>query len=244
MAYLHMRSKKTGSVWPGFLVGSGLFLLAGWFVCGPDLVEIPSARSMPVPPSLLSTNPLRTPLGDPPFVRIGVFEYTCMDCHILFPPRADPPVLLLQHRHIKMEHGINDRCRNCHDVIDRDRLVLQSGKSIPFGKVNTLCSNCHGPVFRDWERGMHGRTNGYWNTALGEQHRLGCTECHDPHHPRTPAMEPITPLAPPNTLRMHPLPGTEQVEVKERDPLRQALERDEAIQHDPVKHDPVKEEKF
>ncbi|MHC4943597.1 MAG: hypothetical protein ACYTG7_11325 [Planctomycetota bacterium] len=215
--------------WAGFLVGPGLFLLAAWFLWGPDLASFPRDEAKLIHTSLLDTTPRRIPLGDPPVIFIDGFHRSCMDCHKLFPAREFPPATLFQHEHIKMEHGLNDQCRNCHDVHDRDRLVLQSGESVPYKEVNTLCSNCHGPIFRDWERGMHGRTNDYWDGGRGTPRRLGCTECHDPHRPRLPAMEPIKPLPPPWTLRMT-LPDThEGAAAKELDPLRAALEHAEEI---------------
>jgi len=70
---------------------------------------------------------------------------------------------------------------------------------VPFSDVQSLCAQCHGPVFRDWERGTHGKTLGAWDLSSPDAHRLTCTECHNPH---SPAYEPIEPLPGPNTLRM------------------------------------------
>ena len=166
------------------------------------------------------------PLVDPPMILLNGFERTCMDCHRVFPPRDIAPEDLQQHRHIRLDHGINDACRNCHDVENRDRLVLRGGESIGYDDVERLCAKCHGPTYRDWEIGTHGRSNGYWDPSRGERRRLACTECHDPHVPRSPAMDPINPLPGPNTLRMHVL---EPVEGEEHagtyDPLRSAIER-------------------
>ena len=103
--------------------------------------------------------------------------------------------------------------------------MLQSKESIPYSGVTRLCAGCHGPTYRDWERGMHGRTDGYWDETLGEPHRLSCTECHDPHWPRIPAMEPVAPLPPPHTLRMDLHEKREGFKHEERDPLRQVLIR-------------------
>ena len=215
---------------PALFAGTGFLLLAAWFLYGTDPATVPEARSARVNPAVLVPGPRRTPLGDPPQVKLAGFTYTCMDCHRLFPPRSDPPQPLRQHRHIVMEHGINHQCRNCHDLEDRDRLVLQGGASIPYDEVVRLCAECHGPVYRDWQRGMHGRTNGYWDPRRGPRHRLGCTECHDPHHPRHPAMDPVAPLPPPHTLRMPPpVPEHEKAPAEERDPLRRAILRSERL---------------
>jgi hypothetical protein len=151
-----------------------------------------------------------------------------MDCHMLFPAMDEPPERLQQHTDIVLDHGINDRCRNCHDTVNRDRLVLQSGESIPFSEVVELCAKCHGPTYRDWQRGMHGRTNGFWNVVMGDAWRLNCIECHDPHNPRFPAMDPLIPLPPPNTLRMGRRRGHSSDIPEEADPLRRVLHRSKA----------------
>ena len=73
------------------------------------------------------------------------------------------------------------------------------GGEIPWDQPQRLCASCHGPVYRDWQHGSHGRSNGFWDVRQGELIRCKCIECHDPHHPPFPALEP----APgPHTLRM------------------------------------------
>ena len=208
--------------WLGILIGPAFFLLAAFLYWGPDLADLPEFTATPIDTADLSTAPRRAPLGDPPQVMLGGFEQTCMSCHRMFPPRDIPPgTRLLQHTHVELQHGINDRCRNCHDVEDRNRLRLQGGKTLPYAEVVTLCSECHGPTYKDWVRGMHGRTNGYWNASLGEVKRMGCTYCHDPHKPSAPAMDPLRPMPGPHTLRTVIPP--ERVEHAEDDPLRRAL---------------------
>lgn len=209
--------------WTGILIGPAFLLLAAWFTWGPDLTDIPVFATVEVDQSALTVKPRRRPLGDPPTVMINGFEQTCMNCHRLFPPREVPPgEQLMQHTHVVLEHGINDRCRNCHDVENRDMLRLQSGEKIPFSRVVELCSKCHGPTYRDWTRGMHGRTNGYWNSELGEMHRLACSACHNPHTPDVPAMDPLRPLPGPHTLRADS--GGEPAVHVEDDPLRRSFE--------------------
>ncbi len=194
--------------WAGALVAPVFLALAVWFLLGPDGIDLPAEEPSAIDPALLATTPRREILGDPPVILIDGFQRTCMECHRLFQPREDGTSLqLMQHRHIKLDHGINDRCRNCHHVEDRDRLVLHDGTVIGYSDVVTLCSKCHGPTFRDWQRGAHGRTNGYWDASRGEVRRLGCTECHDPHTPRVPALDPMRPLPGPRAPRMGPSHG-------------------------------------
>jgi len=209
--------------WAAYLVGPMFFGLAAWLVWGPDYAEIPSAKGASFDKEVLSTGPRRRVLGDPPALDIGGYHRTCMDCHRFIPPAVNPPEKLMQHTHIVLNHGLNERCRNCHYVGDRDMLTLRDGTPIGFAEVARLCAQCHGPTYRDWQRGSHGRTNGYWDASRGPSRRLGCTECHEPHNPQHPAMDPLEPLPPPVTLRMgEPLHHAKE-EMVENDPLRRPL---------------------
>lgn len=90
--------------------------------------------------------------------------------------------------------GANLWCLDCHDHDDRDQLRLLNGEQVGFNESHLLCGQCHGPVLRDWDDGLHGRTNGYWNPALdaeGTSSRLLCVDCHMPHAPAFPGMQPL-----------------------------------------------------
>lgn len=220
--------RTTGSsLMAGLFVGPVLFGLGALLYFGPRGLDLPEGEARAVHRSLLDTGPRRVPIGDSPVIHINGYERTCMDCHRLFPAADLPPAQLKQHTHILLDHGINDRCRNCHDVRDRDRLVLHTGETIGFSEAVRLCAKCHGPTFHDWQNGAHGRSNGYWDETRGARRRLGCTECHDPHRPRHPALDPMPPLPGPRTLRMGaPAPRAEGEAGGQRDPLREAIERD------------------
>ncbi len=163
-----------------------------------------------------------------PEYQAGVFSYRCSDCHKIFPPRgADTVRTVAQHEEIVLKHGINTYCLSCHHTGNRDAFVDEQGGEIPWDQPQLLCSKCHGPVYRDWQHGAHGRTNGYWDKAAGDQTRLKCIECHDPHQPPFPPMHP----APgPNTLRMGPQDGESHREG--RNPLQLGGRMGVESQHD------------
>ena len=202
----------------GTLCGPILFLLALWFVFGASAIApVPSAPAPAVRTADIDPSPRFKAMTDPPTVVIGSNAQRCNDCHALVDLSSNDGQPLVQHADIKLNHGRNDRCLSCHDQEDRNRLVGQHGKSLPYAEVAKLCAQCHGPVYNDWTNGTHGKTLGYWDASKGKAHKLLCTECHDPH---SPAYQPIRPLPGPNTLRMGE-PDTEVAEhiSEERNPL-------------------------
>lgn len=122
------------------------------------------------------------------------WTYNCMECHSLFQAKwhYDRPVN--EHRDIKFEHGNNRFCLNCHHPTDRNAFVDYDGAKIAQADVVQLCAKCHGTTYRDWQAGVHGRSNGHWNTAMGEKTKLRCIQCHNPHSPKFQAMAPLAPL--------------------------------------------------
>ncbi len=214
---------------PSYLFCPVFLILAAYFIWVPDDLDGVLTPAVAVDTSVLTAQARRDILTDPPTIKMGGFERTCMSCHRMFPPREDTPERFLQHSHVTLNHGINDRCRNCHWEKDRDRLVLRGGDVIGYNDVVKLCAKCHGLIFRDWQRGAHGRTNGYWDAERGEVRRLVCTQCHDPHNPRVPAMNPLEPLPGPHTLRMGP-PAEESPggHAESHDPLRKYKKEHEA----------------
>ncbi|NOX59513.1 MAG: hypothetical protein GXP29_11740 [Planctomycetes bacterium] len=186
----------------GYIFGVLFFALGAFFWLNSDPNMVPSASTPKFDKAELSIAPRRKAPSDPPTTVIAGFEQRCNACHKLFKSNWDGKRPLAQHLDIKMGHGINNDCRNCHARDDRERLVLHDGTTVPFAKTEQLCRQCHGPVFRDWERGAHGKTLGSWKPSSPDAHRLTCAECHDPH---APAYASMAPLPGPNTLRMgHP----------------------------------------
>jgi hypothetical protein len=203
------------------LIASVFFALAAWFLWDPLSGAPPVEPGPLVDAAEISTAPRRQPLDDPPTIRIGGVEQRCSDCHGIFPSLPETADGLLQHGDLVHAHGMNDRCFNCHSLEERDKLVLHDGTLIGYREVEQLCAKCHGTVFRDWERGIHGRTNGSWDAASGRQVRLTCTECHDPH---APAFGKIAPLPGPHTFRMGEIPPPDAAHASEpQSPLRRHL---------------------
>ncbi len=134
------------------------------------------------------------------------WAYNCMECHKLFPARwhyDDRP--FIEHKDIKLEHGNNRFCLNCHHPTNRNAFVDYDGSEIAESDVVKLCAKCHGTIYRDWEAGVHGRENGYWNTTLGNRTKLRCIQCHDPHNPKFRDMKPLAPLRYPKRAAYPPL---------------------------------------
>jgi len=207
-------------------------VLIAWFLLGSGSVEIPPAVTPAVNDEDLQSIPLRIVQTDEPVTKIGSFTRRCNECHGLFGSPDEHAAHLTQHNHIVLEHGINDRCYNCHDQEDRERLALRGNRSIPFTEVARLCAKCHGPTYRDWQMGMHGKSLGSWDPDSPNQRRLKCSECHDPH---APAYELRPPLPGPNTLRMNKMEDEilHGGEIDHIDPLRKWQIKHETA---PVEH--------
>ncbi len=85
----------------------------------------------------------------------------------------------------------NDHCFNCHDPMNLAELRTVGGKKLKLTESTLLCASCHGPSYRDWQQGVHGRNNGFWNAKFGTAERKDCTSCHDPHSPALPLLRPL-----------------------------------------------------
>lgn len=205
-----------------WLVGPVFMLLALVIYLRPRLDSFPLAAPAAVEASQIDPAPLRKPLRQPLAIQVAGYQKDCMDCHALFKSKAKTTFAMFQHGEIQqaMDHGINTRCYNCHDLKARDRLVMDDGALVGFDEAEQVCAKCHGTTYRDWQRGSHGKTTGYWDKSRGESDRLTCTQCHDPH---APAFDKFQPLPGPHTLRMNAIPrthGDDEHARKEANPLR------------------------
>lgn len=212
--------RRAGKASTGVVLTVVFLALALWFLVGPNLATVPRTDPAVVEVSALGIDPDRTMQSSPPIVHLGGFDRHCMECHRFFQPERESARQLVQHMHIVMDHGLNDRCANCHDRVNANRLALRGEETVPFDESARLCAKCHGPTYRDWQHGMHGKTTGHWDTSHGYSHRFTCVECHDPH---APAFAPMPPLPGPNTLRMaltQPDEDAHGSPLEQADPLR------------------------
>jgi hypothetical protein len=161
---------------------------------------VPVVEAVEVAAEDIDSSPRNVPMKDDAVAVIAVYPRKCMDCHDGLVDNVNPRLDVNQyHETVVMNHGLNGRCVNCHHQEDRNSLVMRNGEKLGFGQSVKLCSNCHGPSYRQWQRGVHGKTLGYWDETKGEKRKLTCVECHDPHSPH---YNPMKPLPGPNTLRM------------------------------------------
>jgi len=111
---------------------------------------------------------------------------SCFLCHAYWVGIPDPEVVRPQFAHgiIKLSHGSNDRCFNCHHILDRNKYTANDGSGIMHVNVEQLCARCHGLIYNDWQSGTHGVRRGQWlSKSAFDRTNPKCTECHDPHSP-------------------------------------------------------------
>ena len=185
------------------LVLTGVFLL-NLRAKPPTLASIPLVDT-----NFLSLATARVPAAELFASGADTSDFDCYGCHEKNKP---PPIrtskegkilIPVEHKDIVMGHGRHDRndhCFNCHNENKLDTLQTRDGRELKITDSPSLCGSCHGPTFRDWEAGVHGRTEGFWNTQLGEMSRQVCTACHDPHHPKFPGRKPA-----PGPHPLHPV---------------------------------------
>lgn len=199
-----------------WLIGPAFLGVAAYLALASPAADIPIAPMKVIPRDAIRPGAWRRALVSPTGVVAGS-DRPCSECHKLFTTPPGENKTLVQHKDVVMNHGMNTRCLNCHDGDDRDKLVLHDGTTVTFAETPRLCSQCHGTVYRDWERGMHGKTMGSWDQKSGKQERLTCNQCHSPH---SPAYTPMKPLPAPTTLRMGDQTRHEE-EPGKHTPLRQ-----------------------
>lgn len=176
-----------------FLVLAVSFILNPWGH-PPSLPPIPLVDLQLVAPSTIRTSYVELIRA-----KADLSDFDCYACH----DKKKPPVLKFdtnqnlvipsEHSTIVMQHGRHNRnnnCFNCHDEHNLELLQTRDGHEVKLAESPPLCGSCHGPTYRDWEAGAHGRTGGFWNTALGQRRKQICVDCHNPHQPKIPPRKP------------------------------------------------------
>ncbi|MFT7632687.1 MAG: hypothetical protein ACI87E_003741 [Mariniblastus sp.] len=141
---------------------------------------------------------IRKPAG-PPRVATGQTDphgnqvtVACSTCHTVRKPdftNKVPDDLKEFHGELGFSHGTVS-CLSCHNSNDYDALKLADGARVEFSNVMTLCAQCHGQQKRDYMHGVHGGLNGFWDLSRGPQTKNNCVDCHHPHAPQFPKMQP------------------------------------------------------
>jgi len=80
----------------------------------------------------------------PDLVKMG-WSYNCMECHQLLPARWHYDRPMAEHQDIRLQHGENRFCLNCHHPANRNAFVDYDGSEIAEKDVVLLCAKCHGP---------------------------------------------------------------------------------------------------
>lgn len=211
-----MSSPSRNAAIVGWLIGPAFMVIAAWLALASPSAEIPIGEVRVVPREEFPRSAFRAPLTDAKNAKVGAMNHSCSECHKLFTESPVEKRVLVQHKDIVINHGMNTRCMNCHFGTDRDKLVLHDGTLVGFEETPRLCSQCHGTVYRDWQKGMHGKTLGSWDPQNEAHRRLTCNECHDPH---APAYTPMAPLPGPETLRMGEQPTEREGHGHKHSPL-------------------------
>jgi len=180
--------------------GCMLLLYAAAGTADEEVVARPSSPTViPLPQDWLDTTPIR---GTPKLIfYLNQFMYQCKVCHVdLKAPTYEceknlnvPGTFHMPfgaHKDMAFNHGLNMRCFNCHNCSNLGTYINFDGSEIPGDKPVLLCRKCHGVLYRDWQAGIHGRTNGYWDASRGPQIKLECNQCHNPHQPHFPPLVP------------------------------------------------------
>jgi hypothetical protein len=126
---------------------------------------------------------------------------SCASCHTTTKPNpATKTTADLDefHQGLQFAHG-DLNCLSCHNADNYDTLRRADGSSIAYVDVMDLCGQCHGSQLRDYRNGAHGGMTGHWDLTKGERQRNNCIDCHDPHVPKYPLVQPV--FAPASTDR-------------------------------------------
>lgn len=93
------------------------------------------------------------------------------------------------HAGVELDHG-NNTCRTCHNPPTFESFRLANGGTVGYANAMALCTQCHGQIRIDYDKGVHGGMNGYWDLHRGPRQRNHCLDCHNAHRPAVPMVTP------------------------------------------------------
>jgi nitrate/TMAO reductase-like tetraheme cytochrome c subunit len=170
-------------------MGCVFFLLALSFIFDVWGSRREALRHPLVEPRYFSREPPRQAKGEPVLMKDGR-HYRCNDCHQNIEASQVQKSFFSAHPDIELNHGANNYCLTCHSLNNREALRDINGADVPYARSELSCLPCHGTIYRDWEQGVHGRMDEYWDRAKRKASQLTCVACHDPHQPDFKPMEP------------------------------------------------------
>lgn len=122
--------------------------------------------------------------------------YPCTQCHPVTVDEAGRPshplpIGMSKHTielevHDTLGSG-DEACLACHDDPSRNpgMLLLPDGSLVDItGDVSRVCQRCHFEKYREWQSGVHGRS----------EPKCTASGCHDPHTPSWIYMAPLPPF--------------------------------------------------
>ncbi len=168
-----------------FLLLSATFIFDIWSETGRQKI-----MHAPVDPAFFDTKPVRSPKLEANITKNGI-KHTCQECHQQIEPTNIQKNFFSAHKDIELRHGENQSCRHCHSTDNKEMLVDINGAQIAFNKSQETCFKCHGLKYRDWQKGIHGKMDLYWDkNKRQDSQRPTCVSCHDPHNPAFALMQP------------------------------------------------------
>lgn len=168
--------------WGIFIIVPVCLVLTLYFLISTLMSSKIQATAKPLEPSWYTPRTARDEV-----LKNKVMVGNCFLCHAYWVGIPDPEVVRPQFAHgvIKLEHGANDRCYNCHLIQDRNKYTANDGSGIMPEIVEMVCARCHGLIYKDWQAGTHGIRRGKWDAdSAFDRQTFTCTHCHDPHSPK------------------------------------------------------------
>jgi hypothetical protein len=119
-------------------------------------------------------------------------QWPCTSCHLGRTVTMTAKRIPDAHQNIQPRHPelLRSVCSTCHSPDAVDQLALRNGDRVGLDHSYRICAQCHFSQATSWAGGGHGKRLDGWQ---GRRVVMGCTDCHDPHRPRTVARIPFRP---------------------------------------------------